>query len=1021
MSKRSLTTLLSAIAVTAATALSVPTATLAAAPSERANSAAKSAVSNKLYIVRLAESPVTAYKGGIKGYPATKPAAGKKIDPTSSKVVNYMSYLASRHDAVLAAAGGGHKVYSYGYVFNGFTAELTAAQADRVRSMPGVLSVEKDLLRDVDTATTPTFLGLDAPGGLWEQLGGVGSAGENIIIGVIDSGIWPESLSFSDRTGTNGNASKDGKLAYQQIPGWNGKCTPGEAFNASMCNQKLIGAQRFNAAWGGDAGIEALRPWEFTSPRDYDGHGTHTSSTAGGNHGVAATGPGAALGSVTGMAPRARIAMYKALWSTQDTVTASGFTSDLVAAIDQAVADGVDVISYSIAGAQTSFVEDVQVAFLFAADAGVFVAAAAGNAGTTGSVNHPGPWLTTVAAGTHNRNGIGSVTTGDGANYPGSSFASALGSTPIVDSANSLDPAYVHVPVTGIPTAAVAAELCVVGSLDASKVRGKIVLCKRGTTALVDKSRAVATAGGVGAVIYNDPVGATNTLALFHTVPTVHVVAASGLAIKAYIAAQGAAATASIAQSTVVFNVPAPFTATFSSRGPLAAGGGDLLKPDVIAPGQDILAAFSPAFSGLDFNQISGTSMSTPHVAGLAALLMDRHPAWTPMMIKSALMTSATDVLDGANTDPGVIFRQGAGHVRPNSAADPGLVFNHGFNDWLAFLCGTGNVVGATCSTLQGLGFSLDPSDLNVASIAIGDLLVAQTVTRKVTNVSGNAATYRHSVQGMVGFAVTVSPATLTLNPGETKSFQVTFTRSTAPPGGFVGGQLLWSEDGGPHVVRIPLTVRPLALVVPAAVSGTGDPISYTVRFGYDGPFAATPRGLIPAVTTSARVVDDPNDSDCRAVIPPSAYTQQVVIPAGTTYARFALFDAFTDGNPDDLDLCVYRGTGTAVALVGASLNATANETVNLVNPAADTYTVVVVGFDTDGPDSNFTLFHWLLGSASAGNMTVTAPTTAVSNGSGTITLDFSGLTSGTKYLGSVAYGGTTGLPNPTIVRVDTP
>ena len=125
-----------------------------------------------------------------------------------------------------------------------------------------------------------------------------------------------------------------------------------------------------------------------------------------------------------------------------------------------------------------------------------------------------------------------------------------------------------------------------------------------------------------------------------------------------------------------MFDVPAPFTAAFSSRGPLLAGGGDLLKPDVIAPGQDILAAVAPpGNSGRNFNLYSGTSMSSPHVAGLAALLKDLHPNWTPMMIKSALMTTAYDVLDGPNTNPLVIFRQGAGHVRPNKRgrSGPGL------------------------------------------------------------------------------------------------------------------------------------------------------------------------------------------------------------------------------------------------------------------------------------------------------------------------------------------------------------
>ena len=198
-----------------------------------------------------------------------------------------------------------------------------------------------------------------------------------MIIGIVDSGIWPESKSFTDRDAS-------GKLVFQQVPGWHGKCTPGEQFNASMCNQKLIGGQHFDASWGGDAGVEAERPWEFQSVRDYSGHGSHTASTAGGNFGVATTGPASVFGSVSGMAPRARIAAYKALWSTQDGATASGFTGDLVAAIDQAVADGVDVINYSISGSRTNFADPVQISFLFAADAGVFVSASAGNSGPMG-------------------------------------------------------------------------------------------------------------------------------------------------------------------------------------------------------------------------------------------------------------------------------------------------------------------------------------------------------------------------------------------------------------------------------------------------------------------------------------------------------------------------------------------------------------------------------------------------------------------------------------------------------------
>src|SRR5262249_15281934 len=181
---------------------------------------------NNLYIVRMAELPVASYTGGVPGLQATKPGRGQKIDPNSGTVVVYAGYLNNRHSQALAAVGAGRKVYDYQFTFNGFTAELTAAQAEALKSVSGVLDVTKDELVSQDTSNTPTFLGLDAPGGLWDQLGGVGSAGDGVIIGMVDSGVWPESMSFSDRTGENGNGSKGGKLSYQQIPGWHGKCTP---------------------------------------------------------------------------------------------------------------------------------------------------------------------------------------------------------------------------------------------------------------------------------------------------------------------------------------------------------------------------------------------------------------------------------------------------------------------------------------------------------------------------------------------------------------------------------------------------------------------------------------------------------------------------------------------------------------------------------------------------------------------------------------------------------------------------
>jgi subtilisin family serine protease len=994
MPKKTLVTLLSTTAMTVLAAMSIPVTTVVAAPAaNEAKAAARNKFTNNAYIVQLAEQPVTAYTGGIKGLQATKPKTGQKIDPYSPAVVNYRSFLESRQEAILASVGGGKKLHSYAYVFNGFAAELTAEQAAKLAQTKGVLAVTKDEARSVDTSSTPDFIGLTAPGGAWSQ-----TQGEGVIIGIVDGGIWPESLSFSDRTGSNGNASKEGKLAYQQIPGWHGRCIPGEEFNASNCNQKLIGARYYNAGWGGNSGIDAQLPWEFNSPRDFGGHGTHVASTAGGNQNVPITGAAAVFGSINGIAPRARIAAYKVCWETG--TGGSCFNSDSVAAIDQAVADGVDVINFSISGSQTSFRDPVEVAFLFAADAGVFVAASAGNAGPASStVAHPSPWLTTVAAGTHDRNYDAVVTLGNGTTVTGSSVNQvATGPAPFVYAGDvglpGADPAQVNLCYSSADGGNV---------LDPAKVAGKIVLCDRGVTARVNKSLAVREAGGIGMVLANVVDGTLN--AEVHSVPTVHVRHTLRASLLAY--AQTSGATAQIGVSYFA-PVVAPITASFSSRGPSRAANGDVLKPDLIAPGQDILAAVAPPGNGGEsFASYQGTSMSSPHVAGLGALMKEKHPTWSPMMIKSALMTTGSDVLDGGtpapNTNPVLIFRQGAGHVRPNSALNPGLVYDSKFTDWLSFLCGAQPGGGCTGVT------PMDPSNLNQASIAIGDMAGVQTIKRRVTNVSGGPLTVNAALTGMAGFNVVVSPSTLALARGQSAEFTVSFTRTTAALNAYTGGQLTWT--GGDYSVRSPIVVRPVALAAPTEVSG-----SYRVTFGYTGPFTASARGLVPAAVTPGTVVQDPdqtfdpNDAVGNTLV-------EVQVPAGTTYARFSLFDA--DVAPgSDVDLYVFGPTG---AFVAGSGNGGSDEEVNVLNPAPGTYYVFMHGWGLPTGTSTFKLHAWALGSTAAGNMTVTAPAAAETGMTGEISISTSGLAAGTKYLGSVAYDGAAGMPNPTIVRVDTP
>ena len=974
------------VAIAAALA-SIATVAVIAAPSAQAKPPVLSISNEKaIYIVQMLDMPVVAYDGSIKGLAATKPAAGQKINPNSAKVAKYVEYLDGTHAAALARVGG-RKVYDYRYALNGFAAELTEVAASKLAGLSGVVAVTKQEKLQLDTADTPDFLGLTAPGGLWEQLGGPtggkqgGGAGEGVIVGIIDSGISPDSPSFSDR-------DAGGKLVYQQIPGWHGKCEPGEGFDGSDCNQKLIGARYYNAGFGGAAGVKADMPYEFISPLDYDGHGTHTASTAAGNAGVPVSVGGFDFGTVSGMAPRARVAAYKACWGTD---TDGGcFSTDTVAAIDQAVADGVDVLNFSISGSLTSFLDPVEVAFLFAADAGVFVAASAGNEGPGAStVAHISPWLTTVAASTHPRTGEGSFTLGNGESYTGASLASAVAESPFVEAAT----------VKFGDADADEARLCYPGTLDPSLTAGAIVLCDRGVIARTDKSLAVQMADGVGMIMVNT--SPTTIHADAHWVPSVHVDADLHDILHAYAATPGA--TASIAAASIVA-VPAPYMADFSSRGPALAGDGDVLKPDITAPGVDVLAAVSPyGNNGRTYDFLSGTSMSSPHVAGLGALMKDRHPGWSPAMIRSAFMTTAYGTLDGD------AFGHGAGHVAPNSAADPGLVYDAGWNEWLAFLCGTGQLQASYCPAI-----AIDPSDLNQASIAIGGLAGVQTVTRTVTNV-GPAATYAVTVAEPAGVDVVVSPETLDLGAGESAEYSVTFTSTpSATLDEFAQGSLTWTHAD--HVVRSPLVVRPVALAAPSEISATGD-TSYDVTFGFSGPFTALPAGLVAATETPGEVVDDPaNDINTALGTGVGITVHEIDIPAGSSMARFSLFDDFTSGN-DDLDLYVFD---SGFGFVGGSGSGTSAEQVDVVNPAHTTYFVIVHGWQTDGgAPATYTLFSWGLG-GDEGNMVVTgAPAVGTIGETVSLGLEFSGLTAGSKYLGAVDYTLNGADAGRTIVRVD--
>ncbi len=954
------------------------------------------------YIVIMEEAPL-----GVADVnaPATK-AEMRKLDKAHDKALR--SVGASKDD----------KIHSYHFAVNGFAAQLTTAEAAKMAQTDGVVTVFKDVMRHVQTDNTPSFLGLDDPGGPWEK----DYTGENVVVGVIDTGIWPEHPSVAD-DGTYGPAPASFLGTGCDFGGPADPLFPPVVDDPFACNNKLLAAKSYHATFdlfltinGGtyDAG-------SYNSARDEDGHGTHTATTAAGNAGVNATLLGEDRGVLSGVAPRARVSVYKGCWNS--TLGDGCFTSDLVAAINGAVADGVDVINYSIGGgASLNGADDV--AFLFAADAGVWVATSAGNSGPgAATVGGPAsvPWITAVGASTQDREFIGSVDLGDGTNIEGITVTGGVGPADLVDSED--------IPAAGASVAQ--AELCLAGSLDPTAAAGKIVLCKRGAIARVAKSQNVQAAGGIGLVLYNSsPTQTLNTDN--HYIPSLHISNADGLTVKTYIDGAGSGATATI-NGGVKTPTSGNVMAGFSSRGPNPVAA-DIIKPDVTAPGVNVLAGNTPTAllgaPGQLFQSISGTSMSSPHVAGVFALLKQANPNWSPAAAKSAIMTTARqDVVKEDGSTPADPFDFGAGHIKPGGMANkgsmfqPGLVYDAGLLEYAAFTCGTDQQIftPGSCDFLAANGFSFDASDLNLASIGIAEVPGSQTVTRTVTSVAQESGwrIYEASVEAPAGYEVTVSPSRIRLKRGQSATFEVTVTNLSAPVGAWRYGSLTWNETRGLYSVRSPIAVKASLFNAPALVDGAGDPgsASFDVLFGYTGDYTAAAHGLEAAIANSGSVWQDPDQSFSpgdTAGPTPGAVAFSFPI-SGAAYVRMELPDP--DGSqPEDLDLFVLNSSGD----LGASSTVPAtDEVVELVLPADDTYTAYVHGWAAVPDPTPFTLYTWVISATPGGNLGIdSAPASASIGVTGTIDISWPDLPAGTHF-GAVSHSDAGGLLGLTLVRVE--
>ncbi|EFJ11994.1 hypothetical protein SELMODRAFT_425827 [Selaginella moellendorffii] len=723
--------------------------------------------------------------------------------------------VTSSHHALLGDVLGSVKAaresigFSYRHGFSGFSARLTEEQASKLSGLPNVLSVFRNEIHTVHTTNSWEFLGLYGSGEkslfgaseatesswLWKK----SKFGKDVIIGVLDSGVWPESESFSEH-------------GMGPIPErWKGACETGEQFNASHCNKKLIGARFFSHGLQDGPEAYAKAHQEVLSPRDVHGHGTHTASTAGGRFVRNANWLGYAKGTAKGGAPDSRLAIYKICWRNITDGSARCPDSHVLSAFDMGIHDGVDIISASFGGpVRDYFLDSTSIRAFHAMQKGIVVIASAGNEQQTegpGSVKNVAPWVITVGASTLDRSYFGDLYLGNNKSFRGLSMTE-----------QRLKKRWYHLAAgadVGLPTSNFSArQLCMSQSLDPKKVRGKIVACLRGPMHPGFQSLEVSRAGGAGIIICNSTQVDQNPRNEF--LPSVHVDEEVGQAIFSYVKSTRNPVADIQHQISLRNQKPAPFMAPTSSSGPNFIDP-DILKPDITAPGVKILAAYTQFNnSEVPYQFSSGTSMSCPHVTGIVALLKSYRPAWSPAAIKSAIVTTGYafdnlgEPIKNSSRAPASPFDFGGGHVNPNAAAHPGLVYDADEQDYIGYLCGLGyNQTELQILTQTSAKCPDNPTDLNYPSIAISDLRRSKVVQRRVTNVDDDVTNYTASIEAPESVSVSVHPPVLQFkHKGEPKTFQVIFrVEDDSNIDKAVFGKLIWSN--GKYTVTSPIAVYP--------------------------------------------------------------------------------------------------------------------------------------------------------------------------------------------------------------------
>jgi subtilisin family serine protease len=727
-------------------------------------------------VVKLDYDSLAAYTGDVAGLAATSPSVtGRPLDPDTAASQYYLDYAGGVEstfvDALDSAIPAAQVGSSLKVLYGGVAVRVPGNKIAELAKLPGVAAVQPNELRQPATDSSPDFIGATP---VYPELGGVGSSGAGVIVGVLDTGAWPEHPSYTDP----GNlpappARTDGNPRPCNFG--DNPLTP--ANDPFVCNNKLIGGQVFLDTYLANIDQNAF-PEVFPSiARDSNGHGTHTSTTAAG--GPANANPlGINRGAIHGIAPAASISVYKVCG------IRGCFDSDSVAAAQQAIIDRVDVINFSIGGGNDPYADAVELAFLDLYAAGTFVSTSAGNDGPgAATTGHNGPWVSTVAASTQARAFQSTVTL----HGTGGASASLVGNTITAGISSPLPVVLASAPPYNNAACNAPAP--------PGTFTGKIVVCLRRIPAdgigRVERGFNVFQGGAAGMLLRNEALSDTETDN--HFLPTVHLEQPAGDALVAFLNANPGA-TASFTQG-VAATGQGDVVAGFSSRGP----GTEWIKPDLSAPGVQILAGHTPVPDELAggppgnlYQAIAGTSMASPHVAGAAALLMDLHPDWTPGQVRSALqLTANTNVVKTDTVTPADPFDVGSGRIQVDAAAHPNLTLDES----------AANFAAAATDPLGRI-------DLNIASIDAPAMPGTISTTRTVTNVTTGEVRYRSSATSPAGSTITVSPKNISIPAGGSADITVTISAPGIAPGQYFG-QVMLEDRNGDRDLHMPVAFSP--------------------------------------------------------------------------------------------------------------------------------------------------------------------------------------------------------------------